>query len=80
MGGGVRAVRKFIGLLLLCLGTAMFFWGALDSWALRDGSGPGGAASQGLEAAVRFAKDFSEFLFISIGFWAAGWYLLRRKF
>ena len=80
MTGGVRAVRKVVGLLLLCVGTVVFLGGAFNSWAVRDGLGPDGATSHGLEAAVRFVKDFSEFFYISIGFWLAGWYLLRRSF
>jgi hypothetical protein len=80
MGQGSRAARKFLGLLLLGLGTLVFLCGAFDSWLLRDGLGPDGVASHGTEAAVRFVKDFSEFLYISVGFWAAGWYLLRRSF
>ncbi|MDT5262454.1 MAG: hypothetical protein QOC61_1458 [Acidobacteriota bacterium] len=80
MGPWFRMVRKFLGLLLLGLGTLVFLWGAFDSWMLRDGLGPDSVESHGLEAAYRFVKDFSEFLYISIGFWVAGWYLLRRSF
>ena len=74
-----RVTLRFVGLALLCIGTFIFVWGAFDSWMLRDSLGPNSVESHGLEAAVRFAKDFSEFLYISVGFWWAGWLLLRRS-
>ena len=73
-----RAVQGFLGLVLLGIGTVVFAWGAFDSWMLRDAMSPDGTTSHGLGAALRFAKDFSEFFYISIGFWWAGWLLLRR--
>ncbi len=66
--------------MLLCLGALVFALGAYNSWVTRDALAPGGGESRGAEAVVRFLKDFSEWLFISIGFWTAGWYLLRRRF
>jgi hypothetical protein len=80
MSRRLSAVRKVFGLLLLGVGTLVFTLGAFNSWAARDSLSAGGAPSHGLEAAARFVKDFGEFLYISIGFWCAGWFLLRRPY
>ncbi len=73
----LRLLRKLLGLLLLGGGTVMFLVGVLVCWVLRDGLGPDGVTSHGIEAVARFARGFWEFLLVSVALWAAGAFLLR---
>ena len=78
MRDSLRLLRKLMGLLLLAGGTVMFLVGALVCWLFRDGLGPDAVTSHGMEAVARFARDFPEFLLVSVALWAAGGLLLRR--
>ncbi|HEV2864556.1 MAG TPA: hypothetical protein VGX48_26385 [Pyrinomonadaceae bacterium] len=78
MRDALRLVQKLLGLLLLGCGTVMFLSGVVISLLFRDGLGPDSVPSHGFEAAVRFAREFWQFLLVSVLLWAAGGLLLRR--